>query len=323
MRHLAEQLPRFLRSYPESELSCRRTTKVGQATDLPGASGTPVPLNERTVTVRMMIASYPFLTHTGFALLTAACLWSISLPGLAANQLPPDKRIAEEIVREPNLIIIEEFLKQELYEVNNYAAKPLLGRHPSLSFFIKQANGQPLQSLFFLESQLPHLLKAQRNIDSFPYSISLSAGEKQKILSLKPVAERTMSYGIPMMKRYFYRLLEAARTVAEKRGKHPMELMPDPGYRDAVFRQAAPTAKDLDSIMGNIAEGEQATMALGWTLEDVTVTRWWLTLTENTLPTREDFAAFRKKRSEYFLKRLKRIYGTSPQSPTNAENHPR
>lgn len=228
-----------------------------------------------------------------------------------------DKQIAEEIVKENNLSIIEEFIKQELYEVNDYAAKPLLKQHPSLTFFIKQANGNPLRSLFFLESQLPRLLDAQKNINSFPYSITFSEAEKQKIMSLKPVAERTMSYGIPLMKRYFYRLLQAARIVAEKRGKHPMELMADPGYRDAVYRQAAPTAQELDRIMGEIAEGEQATMALGWTLEGVTVTRWWLTITENKLPTPQDFAAFRKKRSEYFQKRLKRIYGTnSLSSPT-------
>jgi hypothetical protein len=52
-------------------------------------------------------------------------------------------------------------------------------------------------------------------------------------------------------------------------------------------------------------------MRLGWTLEEVNLTRLWLTFNDNRLPEKNDYMAFRKKRSEYFQKRLKRIYGES------------
>ncbi len=52
-------------------------------------------------------------------------------------------------------------------------------------------------------------------------------------------------------------------------------------------------------------------MRLGFVLEQVTVTNLWLLVNDNKLPIEADYMVFRKKRSEYFEKRLKRIYGDS------------
>ena len=87
-----------------------------------------------------------------------------------------------------------------------------------------------------------------------------------------------------------------------------MELLPDPKFRDAIYRQAEQTPESLDKEMGELSEGELICMRLGWTLEEVNLTRLWLTFNDNRLPQRDDYMAFRKKRSEYFQQRLKRIY---------------
>lgn len=228
-----------------------------------------------------------------------------------AKQLS-DAEVAKEIGKDSNKAIIEEFLKYELREVNEYATKPLLKAHPSLEFFIKQAERGPFKSLLFLEEQVHRLQDAQKNINSFPYSISFSASEKQKILGLRATADKIVSYGIPLMKRDFYRVVEAAKQLADKRRKHPMELMPDPKFRDEIYRTCEPTAEGLDRAMGELSEGELICMRLGWTLEEVTLTRLWLVINDNWLPKKDDYMVFRKKRSEYFQKRLKRIYGNSP-----------
>jgi hypothetical protein len=228
----------------------------------------------------------------------------------SAKQLS-DAEIAREIVAENNRVIIEEFLKYELRDVNEYAAKPLLKAHPSLIFFIKQADRGPLKNLLFLEEQTHKLQAAQKNIDSLPYSILFSASEKKKILGLRSTADKIISYGIPLMKRDFYKVIQAAHELADKKKKHPMELIPDPNFRDAIYRQAEATAESLDKEMGELSEGELICMRLGWTLEEVNLTRLWLTFNDNRLPEKNDYMAFRKKRSEYFQKRLKRIYGES------------
>jgi len=113
------------------------------------------------------------------------------------------------------------------------------------------------------------------------------------------------------MKRDFFRVVEAAKQVADKRRKHPMALMSDPKFRDEIYRKCESTAEGLDREMGELSEGELICMRLGWTLEEVTLTRLWLVLNDNRLPKKEDYMPFRKKRSEYFQKRLKRIYGHS------------
>ncbi len=244
----------------------------------------------------------------GFVALLGICL--AASVSSAAKQLS-DAEIAKEVAKEANRTVIEEFLKYELREVNDAVTKPLLNQHPSLNFFIKQAERGPLNSLFFLETQVHKLRDAQKNIDSLPYSIAFSSEEKKKILGLRPVADRIVSYGIPLMKRDFLRVAEAARELADKRRKHPMELMPDPKFRDAVYRQCESTAQGLDRAMGELSEGEQICMRLGWTLDQVTITRLWLVMNDNRLPEQADYTVFRKKRSEYFQKRLKRIYGES------------
>ncbi len=228
----------------------------------------------------------------------------------SAKQLS-DAEIARDLVAENNRIIIEEFLKYELRDVNEYATKPLLKAHPSLIFFIKQADRGPLKNLLFLEEQTHKLQAAQKNIDSLPYVILFSASEKKKILGLRSTADRIVSYGVPLMKRDFYKVIQAARELADKKKKHPMELIPDPKFRDAIYRQAEPTAESLDKAMGELSEGELICMRLGWTLEEVSLTRLWLTFNDNRLPQKDDYMAFRKKRSEYFQQRLKRIYGES------------
>jgi hypothetical protein len=228
----------------------------------------------------------------------------------AAKQMS-DAEIAKEVANEGNKAIIEEFLKCELREVNESVTKPLLNQHSSLNFFIKQVERGPLNSLFFLESQVHKLRDAQKNIDSLPYSISFSSEEKKKILGLRPVADRIISYGIPLMKRDFLRVAQAAKELADKKRKHPMELIPDPKFRDAIYRQCESTAQRLDTEMGELSQGELICMRLGWTLDQVTITRLWLLVNDNRLPDQEDYMVFRKKRSEYFEKRLKRIYSES------------
>ncbi len=238
-----------------------------------------------------------------------AIVCSLLTPAYGAQY--SDSQIAKEIANSSNKVIIEEFLKQELHEVNNKVTKPLLPRHKSLEFFMKQADRGPLKNLLFLEEQVNKLRDAQKNIDSLPYSIAFSSGEKKKILSLRPVADKIVSYGIPLMKRDFLQVAHAAKKLADKRRKHPVELIKDPDFRDAIYKEIEPTAKGLDTAMGKLSEGEEICIRLGWVLEEVTVTRLWLAVNDNKLPDPEDYALFRKKRSAYFQDRLKRIYGNS------------
>lgn len=220
-----------------------------------------------------------------------------------------DAEVAKELVKQNNKVIIEEFLKYELGDVNEHVTKPLLTNHRSLEFFIKQAERGPLNNLLFLETQVHKLRDAQKHINSLPYSISFSSGEKKEILGLRSVADRTASYGMPLMKRDFLRIVEAAKQMADKKNKHPMELMRDPAFRDSVYRSCEPTAQRLDEEIGKLSEGELISMRLGWTLEQITITRLWLVWNDNWLPKPEDYMVFRKKRSEWFQKRLGRIYG--------------
>jgi len=245
-------------------------------------------------------------------------------PVLAAGKTLSDAEVARAVAKDNNRVIIEEFLKYELREVNEYAAKPLLKDHPSVSFFLKQAERGPFKNLMFLEDQVHKLREAQKNINSLPYSVAFSADEKKKILGLRSVADRIVSYGIPLMKRDFLKVIEAAKQLADKRRKHPMELIPDPKFRDEIYRLCEPTSEGLDTEMGKLSEGELICMRLGWTLEEVTLTRLWLVFNDNRLPKQNDYMAFRKKRSEYFQQRLKRIYGkTAVEKPDTGNPAPR
>lgn len=252
----------------------------------------------------------------------ALLFWGMmmAVPLTAAGKALSDAEIAKEVAKDNNRVIIEEFLKYELREVNDYATKPLLKDHPSLVFFIKQAERGPFKNLLFLEEQVHRLQDAQKNINSLPYSIAFSSSEKKKILGLRPVADRIVSYGIPLMKRDFYKVIEAAKQLADKRKKHPMELIPDSKFREEIYRFCEPTAEGLDTEMGKLSEGELICMRLGWTLEEVTLTRLWLVFNDNRLPKLDDYMAFRKKRSEYFQQRLKQIYGHTPNQKSNAGN---
>lgn len=249
----------------------------------------------------------------GCFLKTAVVLFLLilTIPPCACAKSLSDAEIANELAKPNNKAIIEEFLKQELREVNEYATKPLLARHASLEFFIKQVDRGPFESLVFLEKQVHKLRDAQKNINSLPYSLAFSSDEKKRVLGLRSVADRIVSYGIPLMKRDFYRVVEAAKELADKKRKHPMELLRDPSFRDAIYRQVERTPGGLDTEMGKLSEGEEICIRLGWTLETVTVTRLWLVFSDNTLPKESDYMVFRKKRSEYFQKRLKRIYSSS------------
>lgn len=222
-----------------------------------------------------------------------------------------DAEVARETLKEDNRAIVEEFLKRELRDVNENVTKYMLNDYPSLVFFIKQVDRGPLKSLLFLEEWVHRLQDAQQNIDSFPYTTIFSASDKKKILGLINTTNEIISYGIPMIKRDFVRVALAAKELADKARKHPMELIPDPAFRDAVYRHCEPTAKSLDKEMGELSEGELICMRLGWVLDQVTVTSLWLKVTDNALPVESEYMVFRKKRTEYFNKRLKRIYGES------------
>jgi hypothetical protein len=222
-----------------------------------------------------------------------------------------DAEVAREAVKEDNKAIVEEFLKRELRDVNENVTKYMLNEYPSLIFFIKQVDRGPLKSLLFLEEWVHRLQDAQQSIDSFPYNTVFSASDKKKILGLRKTTNEIISYGIPMIKSGFVRVALAAKELADKARKHPMELIVDPAFRDAIYRHCEPTAKSLDKEMGELSEGELICMRLGWVLDQVTVTSLWLKVTDNALPVENEYMAFRKKRSEYFNKRLKRIYGES------------
>ncbi len=251
--------------------------------------------------------------------LTIACsllfVFPVSAMGLS------EAETTREIKKESNRVIIEAFLKYELTEVNKYVTRPLLNKHPSLVFFIKQVERGPLDSLFFLEEWVHKLQDAQRNINSLPYSISFSSEEKKKILGLRKVTNKIISYGIPLMKRDFYRVIVAARKLADEKRKHPMELIPKVEFRNAIYRHVEPTANALDDEMGKLSEGELICMRLGWVLDQVTITRLWLLVNDNRLPKPEDFMAYRKRRSIYFDKRLKEIYGKAATRQTSGASH--
>ena len=260
-------------------------------------------------------------SSAGYVLTLAALLGMLAFSSaIAAQKTPSDSKISREIMKQNNREIIEAFLKYELQEVNRNVTDRLLSAHPSLEFFIKQAERQPLESLIFLEEQVHRLRDAQKNIDSLPYSIAFSSSEKEKILSLKPIADRIVSYGIPLMKRDFYIALQAISELADERRKHPMELLPDPAFRDAVYRRCSSDPKRLDREMGEISYGEKICIALGWVLEQVTVTRIWLVFNDNKLPRPKDYELFRKKRSEYWQKRLARIYKDHPSKTSSRRN---
>jgi len=230
---------------------------------------------------------------------------------------PPDAEV-DRAIREPNnQAIVSEFLKYELAEVDKDVTRPLLNSHPSLVFFIKQNERGVLKSLFFLEEQVHKLREAQRNIDKFPYSIAFSSEEKKKILGLKPAADKIVSFGIPLIKWDFYRVVLAARELADQKRKHPIELMPNVEFRNAVYRRCDPDPKGLDHDMGELSDGEFICMRLGWVLEQVTVTKLWLVINDNTLPRPDDYMAYRKKRSEYWKKRLAAIYKDNPPAKPN------
>jgi len=263
-----------------------------------------------------MINRYPRKGYYG----TILGLWLMMtlMPLLGAAKTLSNAEVAQEVSKGNNRVIIEEFLKHELREVNEYAAKPLLKAHPSVSFFIKQAERGPFKNLLFLEEQTRRLIDAQKNINSLPYSVAFSSEEKKKVLGLRSTADRIVSYGIPLTKRDFLRVIEAAKQLADKRRKHPMELIPDPKFRDEIYRLCEPTPEGLDTEMGKLSEGELICMKLGWTLEQVTLTRLWLVFNDNRLPKPNDYMAFRKKRSECFQRRLKRIYGRTVNEKADA-----
>lgn len=248
-------------------------------------------------------------------------LMLVAWPVSAAPKLPPDPEVAREVIKDNNKAIIEEFLKYELRQVNEYAVKPLLSKHASLDWFIKQVDRGPINSLLFLEEWVNRLRDAQKNMESFPYVTIFSADERKKLMALKPTADKIVTYGIPLIKRDFYKVVLACKELADKKRKHPMELIPDPAFRDAVYRLCEATPESLDREMWELSDGELICMRLGWVLETVTVTRLWLMVNDNTLPKENDYMAYRKKRSEYFDKRLKKIYGQNNLSQKNAEGN--
>lgn len=255
----------------------------------------------------MKIGRFVLVTPLVATAVLCGLLSVLAIPAHGAT--PSEEVITREIRKGPNKALIEEFIVRELDEVNEIVVKPLLPRHPSLQFFINQAAKGPLNSLYFLEQQVYKLREAQENMDSLPYLVIFTPSEKKILLGLRSVAKRFVSYGIPITKRDFYRVLMAIRKLAKQRGANPIALIQDPKFRDAVYRECAPTAAILDREMGELSYGESVSMKLGWTLEKVTVTRLWMIFQGNRLPTPEDYEVFRKKRSEYFKKRLKRIYG--------------
>jgi hypothetical protein len=254
------------------------------------------------------------------ALLGLVLVMTLGAPQVNAKPLTNDE--IDRIVKEPeNQRIIEEFLKLELGEMNEYAVKPLLSQRPSLVFFINQAERGPLKNLIFLEDQIHRLREAQRDINAFPYSVAFSEGEKKIVLSLKDWADEIVLIGIPRFKTDLHKILNAAKELASKKRKNPLQALRDLEFRNAVYRRCEPMPKELDAEMGRMSEGEWLCFRLGWELEKVTVTRWWLTFYDNHLPRPGDYEAFRKRRSEYWSKRLAVIYGLeAPRRPEAARS---
>ena len=252
---------------------------------------------------------YGFRSSLAF-LASIFCLAAVlsMLPWCCDARELSDAQISAEVKKPANRAIIEAFLKAELSEVNRHVTTRLLNQYPSLIFFIKQVKKGPLNSLFFLEEWVHKLRDVQKNIDSFPYILTFSASEKEKILGLRPVTKKIISYGIPLMKRDFYKVVAASRELAAKKRQDPVRLIADIDFRNAVYRKVSSSAQQLDTEMGKLSEGELICMRLGWVLEQVTVTQVWLTVTGNDLPRPSDYMVYRKKRSEYWQQRLKQIY---------------
>lgn len=256
---------------------------------------------------KMLLKSF----YLGIVVLSAL---TQGLPSYAQNKEPSDAVVAREIMKDSNRVIIEAFLKAELGEVNQHAVYPILNQHPSLEFFIKQVDRGPLDSLIFLETWVNRLAAAQKDIDNILMQAVFSADERQKLMELKPTTSKIISFGIPLMKRDFYRVAQAAKQLADEKRKHPVQLIADPAFRDAIYRHCEPTPQGLDNALGELSEGELICMRLGWVLETITATRLWLTVNDNNLPEENDYMAYRKKRSAWFEKRLKRIYGQTDTS---------
>jgi len=244
---------------------------------------------------------------------------ALGLPCYAENKEPSDAVVAREVMKENNRAIIDAFLKAELRDVNEYAVKPILSQHPSLEFFIKQVDRGPLDSLIFLETWVNRLAAAQKDIDHPLMQVAFSADERKKLMELKPTTDRIISFGIPLMKRDFYRVAQAAKELAQQKKKHPVELIRDPAFRDAIYRHCEPTPEGLTKELGELSYGELVCMKLGWVLETITATRLWLTMNDNNLPEENDYMAYRKKRSAWFEKRLKKIYSQSEASDSAAD----
>ena len=87
-----------------------------------------------------------------------------------------------------------------------------------------------------------------------------------------------------------------------------MILLPDPTFRDRVYKYCAPSKTSLDNEMGELSQGELISIQLGWTMERITLTRLWMIFNDNKLPRPDDYKAFRKKRSEYWMRRSARIF---------------
>jgi len=247
------------------------------------------------------------------------CVLTLGLPSYAQDKEPSDAVVAREIMKEGNKVIIDAFLQAELRDVNEHAVKPILNQHPSLEFFIKQVDRGPLNSLIFLETWVNRLAAAQKDIDHIAMQAVFSADERRKLMELKPTTSKIISFGIPLMKRDFYRVAQAAKELADQKKKRPVELIRDPAFRDAIYRHCESTPQGLDKALGELSEGELICMRLGWVLDGITATRLWLTLNDNNLPEESDYMVYRKKRSAWFEKRLKRIYSQSETSenPTN------
>ena len=113
----------------------------------------------------------------------------------------------------------------------------------------------PIVAVLFDERSARKPAEAQARIDSVPYVLVFTPAEKKIILSLRESADDIVFRGIPLIKRDFYRVLTAARQVADEKRKHPLELMPDPAFRNTVYRRAEPVPKKLDEEMAKLSKG--------------------------------------------------------------------
>ncbi len=248
-------------------------------------------------------ASFPIL----FAVVLCGSIVLAASLGASGKTLT-DEEISRELITSNNKIIIAAFLYHELKHLNQHVTKPLLSKHPSLTFFMKHGERDALENLLFLEEQVKLLRETQKHINSLPYSIAFSAGEKKTILGVRDYTDRVVSYGMPIMKRDLHRMLEAVKTLAKKAKKQALELIPRVEFRNEVYRFCEPTPEGLVDRLGCLSRGEQTCMRMGWVLQNVTVVKVWNAVQGWTLPTPNDYQAYRAKRSEYFERRLKQIY---------------